>query len=137
MSRRLPKIGKGRHHLERFRAGGSGSKWDDDSGGADDFGPDIRVQAKRAKSGKPKRAKKSKKPNRRKMGQEHSSVISDDTPPETLRERSLAAVAEHIKSGKARRIVVMTGAGISTAAGSMSSRRPQLTESSPSLTWAV
>ena len=51
------------------------------------------------------------------MGQEHS-VISDDVPPVTLRERSLAAVADYIKSGKARRIVVMTGAGISTAAGS-------------------
>jgi NAD+-dependent protein deacetylase SIR2 len=55
------------------------------------------------------------------MGQEHSAIVSDDTPTETLRERSLAAVAEHIKSGKARRIVVMTGAGISTAAGSMCS----------------
>lgn len=53
------------------------------------------------------------------MGQEQS-MVGDDTPPETLRDRSLAAVAEHIKSGKARRIVVMTGAGISTAAGSPS-----------------
>jgi len=53
------------------------------------------------------------------MGQD-SSIISDDTPPETLRERSLAAVAEYIKSGQVRRIVVMTGAGISTAAGSES-----------------
>lgn len=63
------------------------------------------------------------------MGQD-SSVISDDTPPETLRERSLAAVAEYIKSGQVRRIVVMTGAGISTAAGSKlrpSSSGPKLT----------
>ncbi|KAK1837083.1 NAD-dependent histone deacetylase [Podospora conica] len=58
------------------------------------------------------------------MGQEQS-VISDDTPPETLRDRSLAAVAEHIKSGKARRVVVMTGAGISTAAGIPDFRSPE------------
>ena len=51
------------------------------------------------------------------MGQEHS-LIDHDTPTETLRERSLEAVAEYIKSGKVRRIVVMSGAGISTAAGS-------------------
>ncbi|KAK4447442.1 DHS-like NAD/FAD-binding domain-containing protein [Podospora aff. communis PSN243] len=59
------------------------------------------------------------------MGQEHSAIVSDDTPPETLHERSLAAVAEHIKSGKARRIVVMTGAGISTAAGIPDFRSPE------------
>ncbi|KAK0656272.1 DHS-like NAD/FAD-binding domain-containing protein [Cercophora newfieldiana] len=59
------------------------------------------------------------------MGQEHSATVSDDTPPETLRERSLAAIAEHIKSGKARRIVVMTGAGISTAAGIPDFRSPE------------
>ncbi|KAK0632192.1 DHS-like NAD/FAD-binding domain-containing protein [Immersiella caudata] len=59
------------------------------------------------------------------MGQEHSAIVSDDTPTETLRERSLAAVAEHIKSGKARRIVVMTGAGISTAAGIPDFRSPE------------
>jgi NAD-dependent histone deacetylase SIR2 len=51
------------------------------------------------------------------MGQENS-VISDDTPPKTLQERSLEAVAEYIKSGQCRKILVMTGAGISTAAGS-------------------
>ena len=53
------------------------------------------------------------------MGQEQS-LISEDTPPVTLQDRSLDAVADYIKSGKARRIVVMTGAGISTAAGSTS-----------------
>jgi hypothetical protein len=123
------KIGKGRHHSGRARAGGRNLGDFDDSGGFDDFddfGRDFRVQAKRGRDGGPKRPK-TKKP-KRKMGQEHSSIVSDDTPPETLRERSLAAVAEHIKSGKARRIVVMTGAGISTAAGSMSRYRPKSTE---------
>lgn len=53
------------------------------------------------------------------MGQEQS-IVDASTPPETLSERSLRGVAEYITSGRARRIVVMTGAGISTAAGSMS-----------------
>lgn len=52
------------------------------------------------------------------MGAEHSNLVDDDTPPQTLSERSLSAVAKHIKDGKASRIVVMTGAGLSTAAGS-------------------
>lgn len=55
---------------------------------------------------------------RAKMGQEESSMVDESTPPQTLSERSIAAVAEYIKNGNAKRIVVMTGAGISTAAGS-------------------
>ncbi|KAL2268852.1 hypothetical protein VTJ83DRAFT_3698 [Remersonia thermophila] len=58
------------------------------------------------------------------MGQEHSALIDDATPPETLSERSLDAVADFIKAGKARRIVVLTGAGISTAAGIPDFRSP-------------
>lgn len=54
------------------------------------------------------------------MGQETSSLVSEDTRPETLSDRSIAAVAELIKSGRAKQIVVMAGAGISTAAGSES-----------------
>lgn len=54
------------------------------------------------------------------MGAEHSSLIDEDTPPLKLSERSLAAVAEYIKDGRGRQIVVMTGAGLSTAAGSKS-----------------
>ncbi|KAK4673854.1 Sirtuin 2 protein [Podospora pseudopauciseta] len=57
------------------------------------------------------------------MGQDHS-VIDEDTPPKTLSSRSLASVAEHILSGRAKRIVVMTGAGISTAAGIPDFRSP-------------
>lgn len=38
--------------------------------------------------------------------------------PQILESRTLEAVADHIKSGKVKRITVMTGAGISTAAGS-------------------
>ena len=52
------------------------------------------------------------------MGQQNSLLVDEDTPPQTLSERSLAAVAQHIKDGHAKRIVVLTGAGISTAAGS-------------------
>ncbi|KAL2181121.1 DHS-like NAD/FAD-binding domain-containing protein [Thermothelomyces heterothallicus CBS 202.75] len=60
------------------------------------------------------------------MGQEQSSIlISEDTPPQTLAERSLTAVADFIKSGSVRRIVVMTGAGISTAAGIPDFRSPE------------
>ena len=54
------------------------------------------------------------------MGQESSSLLDEATPPKTLPKRSLPAVAQFIKDGRARRIVVMTGAGLSTAAGSKS-----------------
>lgn len=54
------------------------------------------------------------------MGQEVSNQVDDSTPPQTLNDRSLEAVAQLILDGKARRIVALTGAGISTAAGSTS-----------------
>lgn len=58
------------------------------------------------------------------MGQENSQ-IDPDTPPVTLSSRSLDAVAEYIKKGKAQNIVVMTGAGISTSAGIPDFRSPE------------
>jgi len=84
---------------------------------------DFSLQGKQPRSSSVKK-NNNKKPrrggNRRgKMGQAPSFAIDPDTPPLTLKECSLNAVAEFIKSGRARRIVVMTGAGISTAAGSV------------------
>lgn len=66
------------------------------------------------------------------MGQDASSVVGDDVAPLTLTERSLSAVAEHIKSGGAKKIVVLTGAGISTSAGSASLPPRLSTTSGPS-----
>ncbi|KIH91601.1 sir2 family histone deacetylase [Sporothrix brasiliensis 5110] len=58
------------------------------------------------------------------MGQEVSSQIDESTPPQTLSDRSLEAVAQLILDGKVRRIVALTGAGISTAAGIPDFRSP-------------
>ena len=109
--RRIAKIGR-RHGGGPRPAKGHHFDTLDDLDGLDD---DFRVQGKQQHP-KPKK-KKNKRNRHRNMGQEQS-YVSEDTPPLTLPERSLAAVAGHIKSGRARRIVVMTGAGISTAAGS-------------------
>lgn len=54
------------------------------------------------------------------MGNEQSAMVDPSTPTVNLEERNLEAVAKYIKDGKAKRIVVMTGAGLSTAAGSKS-----------------
>ncbi|KAJ4150450.1 hypothetical protein LMH87_011200 [Akanthomyces muscarius] len=59
------------------------------------------------------------------MGQEESSMVNESTPPKTLSERNLSAIADYIKSGDVKRIVVMTGAGISTAAGIPDFRSPK------------
>lgn len=55
------------------------------------------------------------------MGNDQS-VLDDSVPSVKLEERSLSAVAKLIKDGKATKIVVMTGAGLSTAAGSESTQ---------------
>ncbi|KAK4614192.1 NAD-dependent protein deacetylase hst2-1 [Fulvia fulva] len=59
------------------------------------------------------------------MGNEESSPIDEAIPPQTLTGRTIEAVAEYIRSGKADKIVVMTGAGISTSAGIPDFRSPE------------
>ena len=58
------------------------------------------------------------------MGQEESRPVDASTRPETLSARSLEAVAKFLTSSKCRRVVVMTGAGISTSAGIPDFRSP-------------
>ena len=58
------------------------------------------------------------------MGQEESSPIDESVSPKTLAGRTVEALGEYIKSGKAEKIVVMTGAGISTSAGIPDFRSP-------------
>ncbi|THV52828.1 hypothetical protein BGAL_0067g00180 [Botrytis galanthina] len=60
------------------------------------------------------------------MGQEASQPqINPTDPPHTLSARSIEGVADFIKSGKAKNIVVLTGAGISTSAGIPDFRSPE------------
>src|SRR5436305_10184656 len=59
------------------------------------------------------------------MGQESShELVKYDVPPRTLKSRTIQSVAEFIKDGKASRIVVLIGAGISTSAGIPDFRSP-------------
>ncbi|KAI9642350.1 Sir2 histone deacetylase Hst2 [Ciborinia camelliae] len=60
------------------------------------------------------------------MGQEASHPqINPNDPPHTLPARSIEGVANFIKDGKAKNIVVLTGAGISTSAGIPDFRSPE------------
>jgi NAD-dependent histone deacetylase SIR2 len=59
------------------------------------------------------------------MGQDESRPIDESTPPQTLTSRTIDGLTEFIKSGKVRKIVVMTGAGISTSAGIPDFRSPE------------
>jgi len=51
------------------------------------------------------------------MGNESSTPVAEDVPPVTLYGRTVEAVADYIKKNNVKRVVVMTGAGISTSAG--------------------
>ena len=60
------------------------------------------------------------------MGQESSHELVDyDVLPQTLKSRTIQSVAEFIKDGGASRIVVLTGAGVSTSAGIPDFRSPK------------
>lgn len=41
------------------------------------------------------------------MGQDESRVVDPDAPPQTLKARTLDALAQYIADGRARKIVVM------------------------------
>lgn len=58
------------------------------------------------------------------MGNESSTPVAEDVPPVTLYGRTVEAVADYIKKNNVRRVVVMTGAGISTSAGIPDFRSP-------------
>jgi NAD-dependent histone deacetylase SIR2 len=60
------------------------------------------------------------------MGQDSShELIDDNVAPRTLKSRNIKSVAELIKDGRAPRIVVLTGAGVSTSAGIPDFRSPE------------
>ncbi|KAI8938887.1 hypothetical protein NX059_004745 [Plenodomus lindquistii] len=59
------------------------------------------------------------------MGSDESKVVDPDAEPQTLKARTLEALAQYIREGRARKIVVMTGAGISTSAGIPDFRSPE------------
>ncbi|QIW98872.1 hypothetical protein AMS68_004390 [Peltaster fructicola] len=59
------------------------------------------------------------------MGNEESTPVDESVLPQTLSSRSLQGLIEYIKSGQAQKIVVLTGAGISTSAGIPDFRSPE------------
>jgi NAD-dependent histone deacetylase SIR2 len=65
------------------------------------------VESKPRRNSEKSRGKGKGKGKRFNMGNEESRVVDPDTPTQTLRERSVEALAEYIKDGRAKQIVVM------------------------------
>ncbi|KIV92995.1 hypothetical protein PV10_04243 [Exophiala mesophila] len=59
------------------------------------------------------------------MGNDNSTPVDESVPPSRLISRNLEGVARYIKENDVKKIVVMTGAGISTSAGIPDFRSPE------------
>ncbi|KAK0640198.1 NAD-dependent protein deacetylase hst2-1 [Lasiodiplodia hormozganensis] len=83
-----------------------------------------RQQAPKGKQAKDKNPNRGKPGRGWKMGQDESSIVDESIAPSTLDSRSLDGIAKYIREGRAKRVVFMVGAGISTSAGIPDFRSP-------------